>query len=121
MSHRPENTVKDYPELIADYYLGRKSTRWRPANLDEFRRSVSQDDLLLIPQGKLVLDADAGNGCFSRLVQDAGNKVSLICLEEGMLVEKSFSSPLPEVRAEGTRFVVEWPAGDWYRKGKDTE
>lgn len=79
MSHKPESTVKDYPELIADYYLGRKSTRWRPSNLDEFRRSVSQDDLLLIPQGKLVLDAGAGDGYFSRLVQDAGNEI--ICLE----------------------------------------
>ena len=79
MSHKPKSTVKDYPELIADYYLGRKSTRWRPANLDEFRRSVSRDDLLLIPQGKFVLDAGAGNGYFSRLIQDAGNDV--ICLE----------------------------------------
>ena len=35
----------------------------------------------------------------------------LTCLEEGVEVEKNPSSPLPEVRAEGTRFVVEWPAG----------
>ncbi len=40
---------------------------------------ISQDDLLLIPRGKLVLDAGAGNGYFSRLIQDAGNGV--ICLE----------------------------------------
>jgi DNA-binding MarR family transcriptional regulator len=32
----------------------------------------------------------------------------LTCLEEGVGVEKSPSSPLPEVRAEGTGFVVEW-------------
>jgi SAM-dependent methyltransferase len=79
MRPKPESTVKDYPELIADYYVGRKSTRWRPANLDEFRRSISPDDLQLIPQGKLVLDAGAGNGYFSRLIQDAGNQV--VCLE----------------------------------------
>ena len=79
MSKKPESSVKDYPELVADYYLGRKGTRWRPANLDEFRHSISQDDLLLIPKGKLVLDAGAGNGYFSRLMQDAGNDV--VCLE----------------------------------------
>ena len=35
----------------------------------------------------------------------------LTCLEEGVRVEKNPSSPLPEVRAEGTEFVVEWPTG----------
>ncbi len=34
----------------------------------------------------------------------------LTCLEEGVPVEKSPSSSLPEVWAEGTGFVVEWPA-----------
>ncbi|RLC91392.1 MAG: hypothetical protein DRI79_02950 [Chloroflexi bacterium] len=33
----------------------------------------------------------------------------LTCLEEGVRVEKSPAVPLPEVRAEGTGFVVEWP------------
>jgi DNA-binding MarR family transcriptional regulator len=33
----------------------------------------------------------------------------LTCLEEGLRVEKAPSSPLPEVRAEGTGFVVAWP------------
>ncbi|MEA3340130.1 MAG: hypothetical protein U9R15_09205, partial [Chloroflexota bacterium] len=33
----------------------------------------------------------------------------LTCLEEGMEVERDASSSLPEVRAEGTGFVVEWP------------
>ena len=33
----------------------------------------------------------------------------LTCLEEGVPIEKSSSSPLPEVRAEGTGFVVVWP------------
>jgi DNA-binding MarR family transcriptional regulator len=33
----------------------------------------------------------------------------LTCLEEGVSVEKSPSPPLPEVRAEGTGFAVEWP------------
>lgn len=33
----------------------------------------------------------------------------LTCLEDGVAVEKSPSSPLPEVRAEGTGFVVGWP------------
>jgi DNA-binding MarR family transcriptional regulator len=33
----------------------------------------------------------------------------LTCLEEGVRVEKSTTSPLPDVQAEGTRFVVEWP------------
>ena len=33
----------------------------------------------------------------------------LTCLEEGMPVEKSSSQPLPEVWAEGTRFMVKWP------------
>ncbi|HEC35940.1 MAG TPA: hypothetical protein ENI39_05340 [Anaerolineae bacterium] len=35
----------------------------------------------------------------------------LTCLEEGVRVEKDSSSPLPEVRAEGTGFVVGWPEG----------
>ena len=33
----------------------------------------------------------------------------LTCLEEEVSVEKAPASPLPEVRAEGTGFVVEWP------------
>jgi DNA-binding MarR family transcriptional regulator len=33
----------------------------------------------------------------------------LTCLEEGMPVGKSFSSPLPQVRAEGTGYAIEWP------------
>jgi len=33
----------------------------------------------------------------------------LTCLEEGVRVEKDSSSPLPEVQAEGTGFVVAWP------------
>ena len=36
----------------------------------------------------------------------------LTCLEEGMRVKKDPSLSLPEVRAEGTQFVVEWPAED---------
>jgi DNA-binding MarR family transcriptional regulator len=36
----------------------------------------------------------------------------LTCLEEGMSVEQDPSSLFPKVRAEGIRFVVEWPAGD---------
>ncbi len=79
MSHKPEGNTKDYPDLMADYYVGRKGTGRRPSNLEEFRCSISHDDLLLIPQGKLVLDAGAGNGYFSRLIQDAGNEV--VCLE----------------------------------------
>ena len=35
----------------------------------------------------------------------------LTCLEEGVHVEKKPSSPLPEVRADGTRFEVVWPEG----------
>jgi len=33
----------------------------------------------------------------------------LTCLEEGVKVEKNPTSSLPEVRAEGTGFAVEWP------------
>ena len=33
----------------------------------------------------------------------------LTCLEEGLHVERTPSSPLPEVRAEGRGFTVEWP------------
>lgn len=33
----------------------------------------------------------------------------LTCLQEGVRVENSPSSPLPEVRADGVRFVVKWP------------
>jgi len=33
----------------------------------------------------------------------------LTCLEEGVHIENNPSSSLPEVRAEGTGFVVEWP------------
>lgn len=33
----------------------------------------------------------------------------LTCLEEGVRVENAPSSLLPEVRADGARFVVEWP------------
>ena len=33
----------------------------------------------------------------------------LTCLEQGIRVEKNSPSPLPVVRALGTRFVVKWP------------
>jgi DNA-binding PadR family transcriptional regulator len=33
----------------------------------------------------------------------------LTCLEEGIGIEEKAASPLPEVRAEGIGFVVEWP------------
>lgn len=33
----------------------------------------------------------------------------LTCLEEDMKIERNPSSSLPEVRAEGTGFAVEWP------------
>jgi hypothetical protein len=33
----------------------------------------------------------------------------LTCLEEGVKVERNPASSLPEVRAEGTGFAVEWP------------
>ncbi len=33
----------------------------------------------------------------------------LTCLEEGVGIEREPTAPLPEVWAEGTRFVVEWP------------
>jgi DNA-binding MarR family transcriptional regulator len=33
----------------------------------------------------------------------------LTCLEEGMSIETTSCVPLPEVRAEGTGFVMEWP------------
>ena len=79
MSHKSESTSKNYFELMTDYYVGRKGAGRRPGNLQEFCHTISQDDLLLIPQGRLVLDAGAGNGYFSRLIQDAGNKV--ICLD----------------------------------------
>jgi hypothetical protein len=34
----------------------------------------------------------------------------LTCLEQGVRVEEDPVSPLPGVRVEGTRFVVDWPA-----------
>jgi DNA-binding MarR family transcriptional regulator len=37
----------------------------------------------------------------------------LTCLEEGVTIEKKATSSLPEVRAEGMRFVVAWP---WERR-----
>jgi DNA-binding MarR family transcriptional regulator len=33
----------------------------------------------------------------------------LTCLEQSIPIEKSSSSPLPEVRTEGTGFAIEWP------------
>jgi DNA-binding MarR family transcriptional regulator len=33
----------------------------------------------------------------------------LTCLEEGVGIERNPTMPLPEVWAEGTQFVVEWP------------
>lgn len=33
----------------------------------------------------------------------------LTCLEEGVGIERNPTTPLPEVWAEGTQFVVEWP------------
>jgi DNA-binding IclR family transcriptional regulator len=33
----------------------------------------------------------------------------LTCLEEGVRVERNPAAPLPDVRAEGTGFVLEWP------------
>jgi len=42
-------------------------------------------------------------------VNEAMEIFRLTCLEEGVRVEKDSSSPLPEVQAEGTGFVVAWP------------
>ena len=39
----------------------------------------------------------------------------LTCLEEGIGVTKNPATPLPEVWAEGTRFVVEWPTENGQR------
>lgn len=36
----------------------------------------------------------------------------LTCLEEGVLIEDDPVTPLPEVQAEGTSFVVMWPGGE---------
>jgi DNA-binding MarR family transcriptional regulator len=33
----------------------------------------------------------------------------LTCLEESVCVEKSYPSPLPEVRTKGMGFAIEWP------------
>jgi SAM-dependent methyltransferase len=73
------NTTHDYLEFEAEYYLGRKGTRPRPRNLEEFRQTISRDDLALIPTGCYVLDAGAGNGFFSSLIREQNNEV--ICLD----------------------------------------
>ncbi len=36
----------------------------------------------------------------------------LTCLEEEMSIEQDTRAPLPEVRADGLRFVIEWPEGE---------
>jgi DNA-binding MarR family transcriptional regulator len=50
---------------------------------------------------------------YTAIMSDGKNEAMeifcLTCLEEGIPVEKTPSSPLPEVRAEGTGFAVEWP------------
>jgi len=45
----------------------------------------------------------------SKDAQEAMEIFRLTCLEQGVKVEKTSSSSLPEVQAEGTGFVVEWP------------
>ena len=36
----------------------------------------------------------------------------LTCLEEGLIIKQDTRAPLPEVRADGLRFVIEWPGGE---------
>ena len=76
---RGMNSPQDYLKLEAEYYLGRKGTRPRPRNLEEFRQTISRDDLALIPVGCRVLDAGAGNGFFSSLIRERHNEV--VCLD----------------------------------------
>lgn len=42
---------------------------------------------------------------------EATEILRLTCLEEGLSIENSPTTSLPEVRAEGARFVIEWPTG----------
>ena len=57
--------------------------------------------------------AQVRDGGYAAVKADGGGEAMeifwLTCLEEGMGIERNPATPLPEVWAEGTRFVVEWP------------
>ena len=66
----------------------------------ELRQAARETLASVRERGYTAVRADGQNGAMEIF--------RLTCLEEGVSVEKSPSSPLPEVRAEGTGFAVEW-------------
>lgn len=71
-----------YVDLIEGYYLqyyrgGRGKNRKN--RLEEFYAQLTPHELNLIPTGKKILDAGAGDGLFAKLMEEKGNEV--ICVE----------------------------------------
>ncbi|MDY7080696.1 MAG: winged helix-turn-helix transcriptional regulator [Chloroflexota bacterium] len=80
------------------------TSQYMEASLRVYRelRQAAQETLAQVRgAGYTAVEAD-GKG-------EAMEIFALTCLEEGVQVERDSAASLPEVRAEGTRFVVEWP------------
>jgi len=91
------------PEGLA--LKARLALEYMKASLRVYRelRQAAQETLAQLREaGYTAVRADGQN--------EAMEIFLLTCLEAGVSVEKDPQSPLPMVRAEGTRFVVGWPA-----------
>jgi DNA-binding MarR family transcriptional regulator len=83
----------------------RLTSKYMEASLRVYRelRQAARETLAQIRDaGYMAVELNGKN--------EATEIFGLTCLEEGVGVENNPSSPLPQVQAEGTRFVVEWPA-----------
>ncbi len=86
----------------------RLTSQYIEASLRVYRelRQAAREALAQVrDQGYMAVKANAKD--------EAMEIFRLTCLEEGVAVETKAMSPLPEVRTEGTRFVVAWP---WERR-----
>ncbi len=82
----------------------RLTKEYMQASLRVYRelRQAAKETLARVREGDYVAVQTNGRNEAMEIFQ-------LTCLEEGFSVETDSSLPLPEVKAEGTSFVVMWP------------
>lgn len=82
----------------------RLTKEYMQASLRVYRelRQAAKETLALVREGDYAAVQTNGRNEAMEIFQ-------LTCLEEGFSVETDSSLPLPEVKAEGTSFVVMWP------------
>lgn len=74
-----KDNSEEYVDTIKEFYLGRRGSRKGKDRHKEFHTHLTPHELSLIPKGKKVLDAGAGDGLFAKLMEEKGNEV--ICVE----------------------------------------